>query len=129
MPNARIDGLNFSFSMAEAGRFWSTSFNDTEAEISGSRRMDGRGSLANGACSFTNTSTATNVKYSVNGTVIGSLPDYQEISVGTCEGIMSVADIKALDLSNITVCDDTLPESEESNCVMNQNMNHLTADL
>lgn len=57
-----------------------------------------------------------------------TLPATTSTAVTVCGGVLSNAELKALDLSSVTFCDETI-ETEEDNCQYNTNMSFLTSDL
>jgi len=82
-------------------------------------------------CDAEEVMAVSDAKLTFNG-VVTPLPNTLTKRTFTCGRTLSAAELKALDLSDMTICDDTDAESEDEttyDCQSNQNLEHLTSDL
>jgi hypothetical protein len=82
----------------------------------------GTGSLVKPNCNFSAT-MIQNVVMNTNG-VVSSIKDIKSTQKGTCDKKLSSAELKAINLSDVSFCDD----STDSNCE-NKDMSFLVNDL
>jgi hypothetical protein len=78
-------------------------------------------------CSQTSTTRQFNLRLTQNG-VVTTAPDAQTNATTKCEAALSSAELKALDLSAITFCEESTTEEDEWNCEQ-RNMEFLTDDI
>ncbi len=81
-------------------------------------------------CDADATVRTTEAKLTFNG-VVTPIPDTLTKQTFTCGRTLSVSELKELDLSDVTFCDDTIAEEDEDSysCESNKDLEYLTSDL
>lgn len=123
LPGASLNGSIFTLNATQDWDFEVSENASVTSKLNFNVRVD----LNAFHCSETSTVRQTNLKLTQNG-VITSAPDTQTNSTTKCEAALSSAELKALDLSAITFCEESTTEEDEWNCE-SRNMEFLTDDV
>ncbi len=123
LPGANLSGNIFTVSMSDDFDFELGDGVLATSKYNVKLRID----LANFHCSSTSSVREFDGKLTQNG-VVTRLPDAGTASTTRCEAAWSTAQLKALDLSAITFCEDSTTEEDEVVCE-ERNMEFLTDDL
>lgn len=103
----------------------SNSTQSTLGNLSSTRIVNGYVNIAN-LCESNLQIKEINISHK-QGTNVTKLPDLSGSSISTCDGTLSAAELKKIDLTNIEYCDER--DSENSICDQNQDKTELTSDL
>jgi|GEM_PF-3971630 len=123
MPGASLNGSIFNVKMTQDFDFELGENASVASKYDLSFRVD----LKAFHCSSTSSIREYNVKLTQNG-VVTSAADSGTASTTSCEAALSAAQLKALDLSAITFCEDSTTEEDEVVCEQ-RNMEFLTDDI